>query len=92
MPTAVDAATAVVAAPNLRTRARAGFSWKGQTPAITQLLGVLVGCAADPSAELGALVADALAAMPDKVPAREQLAPVGGFAALCAATFNTWYK
>lgn len=70
----------------------AGFSWKGQTAAISQLLCVLVGQAADPSQELLSLVNDALSAMPDKVPSKEQLDPVAGFAALCSATFATWYK
>ncbi len=70
----------------------AAFTWKGQAAAISQLLGVLVGLSTDPSAELVTLVNDALAAMPDKVPSKEQLDPVAGFAALCSATFNTWYK
>lgn len=70
----------------------AGFSWKGQTAAITQLLVVLISQAADPSQEVLSLVADALSSMPDKVPAKEQLDPVAGFAALCSATFATWYK
>lgn len=70
----------------------AGFSWKGQTAAITQLLVVLISQAADPSQEVLSLVADALSAMPDKVPAKEQLDPVAGFAALCSATFATWYR
>ena len=70
----------------------AGFSWKGQAAAISQLLGVLITHSSDPSAELLSLVNDALAAMPDKVPSKEQLDPVAGFAALCSATFITWYK
>lgn len=68
------------------------FSWKGQTAAITQLLSVLVTKSTDPSSELSSLVTDALGPMPDKVPSKEQLDPVAGFAALCSATFQTWYK
>lgn len=70
----------------------AGFSWKGQTAAISQLLGVLISQSADPTQELLSLVTDALSAMPDKMPSKEQLDPVAGFAALCSATFATWYK
>jgi hypothetical protein len=70
----------------------AGFSWKGQTAAISQLLAVLITQAADPSQELLTLVNNALSALPDKVPSKEQLDPVAGFAALCSATFATWYK
>lgn len=70
----------------------AAFSWKGQAAAISQLLGVLITQSPDPSAELQTLVNDALSAMPDKVPSKEQLDPVAGFAALCSATFQTWYK
>jgi hypothetical protein len=29
---------------------------------------------------------------PDKVPAQEQLDACGGYAALCSATMNAWYK
>jgi len=70
----------------------AGFSWKGQTAAITQLLSVVITKSPDPSQELLSLVNSALAEMSDKVPSKEQLNPVAGFAALCSATFATWYK
>ncbi|WIA09029.1 hypothetical protein OEZ85_008443 [Tetradesmus obliquus] len=67
------------------------FTWKGATAAISQLLGVLVSHAPDPSQQVLGL-AGVLGAMPDKVPAKEQLQPCGGYAALCSATMNTWYK
>ncbi|KAF6266710.1 Fanconi anaemia protein FancD2 nuclease-domain-containing protein [Scenedesmus sp. NREL 46B-D3] len=67
------------------------FTWKGATVAITQLLTVLVSHAADPSQQVLGLV-EVLGGVPDKVPAREQADPCGGYAALCSATMNTWYK
>eukprot|EP00878_Enallax_costatus_P037119 GHUV01041910.1.p1 GENE.GHUV01041910.1~~GHUV01041910.1.p1 ORF type:complete len:185 (+),score=49.45 GHUV01041910.1:67-621(+) len=70
----------------------AGFTWKGQTAAITQLLTVLISHAADPSQQLLLLAEDVLKEVPGKVPPKETLSPYGGYAALCSATFVTWYK
>jgi hypothetical protein len=67
------------------------FTWKGATASITQLLAVLVGHAADPSQQVLGLV-EVLGQLPEKVPAKEALHPCGGYAALCSATMNTWYK
>jgi hypothetical protein len=72
--------------------AATGSTWKGQTAAITQLLTVLISLAADPSLECAELLNSQLSQLPDKVPPKEQLAPVGSYASMCAATFNTWYK
>eukprot|EP00775_Hariotina_reticulata_P013727 gene13727-13849_t len=69
-----------------------GFTWKGQSAAITQLLTVLVSSSAEPSAKLLALGTEVLAEVPAKTPAKQQLDPIAGFAALCSATFLTWYK
>eukprot|EP00879_Flechtneria_rotunda_P023302 GHRR01024651.1.p1 GENE.GHRR01024651.1~~GHRR01024651.1.p1 ORF type:complete len:584 (+),score=288.07 GHRR01024651.1:674-2425(+) len=69
-----------------------GFSWKGQSVAIAQLLSLLISYAPDPSDKLLALVKDVLPAVPGKVAAKQQLDPAGGCAALCSATFTTWYK
>lgn len=70
----------------------AGFTWKGQTAPITQLLTVLISCAPDPSQQLLQLADDVLRGVPGKVPAKEALNPYGGYSALCSATLVTWYK
>lgn len=77
------------AAPRVRT---ASFSWKGQAAAISQLLGLLISHAADPSEQLLRLATEVLPLVPDKVVAKQQLDAVAGYAALCSATFLTWYK
>jgi hypothetical protein len=38
------------------------------------------------------LVDDLLPAVPAKVAAKDQLEPCAGYAALCGATYATWYK
>ncbi|KIZ01502.1 hypothetical protein MNEG_6459 [Monoraphidium neglectum] len=69
-----------------------GFSWKGQNAAISRLLALWAGHAPDPSATLQQL-AGLLKKVPGgKVAAKEQLAPIEGYAALCVATFPTWYR
>ena len=70
----------------------AGFSWKGQSGAITKLLQLLVLQAADPSQCLVDLITSTLKEVPGKVATKQQLEPVAGYAALCSATFLAWYK
>jgi hypothetical protein len=67
------------------------FTWKGANADITQLLTVLVSHAPDPAQQLLGLV-EVLGSVPDKVPTKKQLDACGGYAALCSATMNTWYK
>ncbi len=73
----------------------AGFTWKGQTAAINQLLTVLISHSADPSEQLlhlATVVLPEVRGSGERLNAKEQLEPAAGYAALCSATFVTWYK
>ncbi|KAI8476445.1 MAG: Fanconi anaemia protein FancD2 nuclease-domain-containing protein [Monoraphidium minutum] len=69
------------------------FCWKGQNAAISRLIALWAGHAPDASAVLLELAGRLLKRVPGgKVMAKEQLAPVEGYAALCVATFPAWYR
>eukprot|EP00798_Chlamydomonas_sp_ICE-L_P013252 gene13254-19092_t len=68
------------------------FTWKGQGSAIAELLQVYISHSPSPTDTLLRLSTVVLHEVPRKVPSKQTLVPVAGYASLCDATFCSWFN